>query len=45
MTDEVSVDAYGESERCVGFFTMLEDNLELPFSTFRDEAAEWRTCD
>jgi hypothetical protein len=27
------VDAYGDSEQAGGFFTMLEDNLRLPFST------------
>ena len=27
------MDAYNESEQAVGFFTMIEDNLELPFQT------------
>lgn len=27
------MDAYGESEQAVGFYTMIEDNLELPFQT------------
>jgi len=27
------VDAYGESEQILGFYTMLEDNLALPFKT------------
>ena len=27
------MDAYGESEQAVGFFTMIEDNLRLPFQT------------
>jgi len=31
MIEEAIVDAYGESEQIVGFYTMLEDNLEVPF--------------
>ena len=31
MIEEAIVDAYGESEQRVGFFTMLEDNLATPF--------------
>ena len=27
------MDAYGESEQTVGFYTMLEDRLALPFKT------------
>ena len=33
MIDEEIVDAYGESEQTVGFYTMLEDNLQVPFRT------------
>ncbi len=33
MIEEAIVDAYGESEQIVGFYTMLEDNLEVPFKT------------
>lgn len=33
LIDEAIVDAYNESEQRVGFFTMLEDNLALPFET------------
>ena len=33
MMDEALVDAYGESEQMVGFYTMLEDNLVVPFET------------
>jgi hypothetical protein len=33
MIEEAIVDAYGESEQIVGFYTMLEDNLALPFKT------------
>jgi len=33
MIEEVTVDAYGESEQTVGFFTLLEERLELPFKT------------
>ncbi|MDA2931105.1 calcium-binding protein [Acidobacteria bacterium AH-259-O06] len=31
MVEEAVVDAYGESEQITAFFTMLEDNLALPF--------------
>jgi hypothetical protein len=31
MIAEAVVDAYGESEQIVGFYTMLEDNLVVPF--------------
>jgi hypothetical protein len=33
LIEEAIVDAYGESEQCVGFFTMLEEQLALPFTT------------
>lgn len=33
MIKEATVDAYGESEQTVGFFTLLEDRLKLPFTT------------
>src|SRR5881628_2568894 len=33
MIKEATVDAYGESEQIVGFFTLLEDHLKLPFKT------------
>ena len=33
LIEEAIVDAYGESEQTVGFYTMLEDNLSLPFET------------
>ncbi len=33
MIEEAIVDAYGESEQTVGFYTMLEDNLKVPFQT------------
>ena len=29
----VEDDAYGDDEQRVGFFTMMEDNLKLPFET------------
>lgn len=31
MIEEATVDAYGDSEQATGWFTMLADNLELPF--------------
>lgn len=33
MIEEVTVDAYGESEQLVGFYTMIEDHLAFPFET------------
>jgi len=33
LIEEAIVDAYGESEQRVGFLTMLEENLALPFVT------------
>jgi hypothetical protein len=33
MIEEATVDAYGDSEQTTGFFTMLEDNLAVPFET------------
>jgi hypothetical protein len=33
MIEEATVDAYGESEQAIGWYTMLEDHLELPFET------------
>jgi hypothetical protein len=33
MIGEATFDAYSESEQAGGFFTMLEDNLALPFET------------
>jgi len=30
---EATVDAYGDSEQCVGFLTMLGESLVLPFET------------
>jgi uncharacterized protein (UPF0262 family) len=33
MVEEAIVDAYGESEQAVGFFSLIEDNLRMPFET------------
>jgi len=33
MIEEATVDAYGESEQAVGFFTLLQERLKLPFKT------------
>jgi len=33
MIEEAIVDAYGESEQTVGFYTLLEENLATPFKT------------
>lgn len=31
LIEEATVDAYGDDEQRVGFFTMLEDHLAVPF--------------
>ena len=33
LIEEATVDAYNESEQRVGFLTMIEENLTLPFTT------------
>ena len=33
VIEAATVDAYDESEQATGWFTMLEENLELPFDT------------
>ena len=33
LVEEATVDAYGESEQATGLYTMIEDNLALPFVT------------
>lgn len=33
MIEEATVDAYGEEEQVVGFFTMFEEHLQMPFQT------------
>jgi hypothetical protein len=33
LVEEATIDAYGESEQRVGFLTMLEDRLAVPFTT------------
>jgi hypothetical protein len=33
LIEEAIVDAYGEPDQTVGFFTMLEDHLAVPFAT------------
>ena len=33
LIEEATIDAYNESEQVVGFLTMMEDNLKLPFET------------
>lgn len=31
MIEEATVDCYNESEQITGFFSMIDDNLEVPF--------------
>ena len=33
MIEEATVDAYDEEEQATGFYTMIDDNLALPFRT------------
>jgi hypothetical protein len=33
LVEEAIVDAYGEDEQLAGFYTMIEENLTLPFTT------------
>ena len=33
LIEEAIIDCYGESEQLVGLYTMIEDNLALPFGT------------
>ncbi|MGA3040654.1 MAG: calcium-binding protein [Bryobacteraceae bacterium] len=33
LVDEATTDAYGESEQAVGFYTMMENDLAIPYST------------
>ncbi len=33
MIEQATVDAYGESEQVTGWFTMIEENLAMPFET------------
>ena len=33
LIEEATVDAYNESEQRVGFLTMIDENLEMPFAT------------
>jgi Calcium binding len=33
MTEQATVDAYSESEQITGWFTMIEENLGVPFET------------
>lgn len=33
LIEEATVDCYNKEEQATGFFTMIEENLELPFAT------------
>jgi hypothetical protein len=33
LVEEATVDCYNESEQATGLYTMIEDNLALPFAT------------
>ena len=32
LVDEATIDCYNESEQAMGFYTMIEENLVLPFT-------------
>jgi hypothetical protein len=34
MVEEVTVDCFNEDEQATGLFTMIEENLEVPFETW-----------
>jgi hypothetical protein len=33
MVEEATVDCYNEDEQATGLFTLIEDNLAVPFAT------------
>jgi len=33
LVEEATIDAYGDEEQLMGFFSMIEENLALPFET------------
>ncbi len=33
LVEEATIDAYGDAEQAAGFYTMMEDDLAMPFST------------
>ncbi len=33
MAEEATIDCYDEAEQLTGFFTMIQDNLAVPFET------------
>jgi len=33
MVEQATLDAYGHSEQIIGWFTMIEENLAVPFET------------
>ncbi|MFP3989300.1 hypothetical protein U9R90_17730 [Streptomyces sp. E11-3] len=33
LIEDATVDAYGEEEQLIGLFTMIEENLAVPFTT------------
>jgi Calcium binding len=33
LIEEATIDTYGDSEQRVGFYTMIDENLALPFET------------
>src|SRR2546428_6853178 len=45
MVEEATVDAYDESEQVTGFYTMFENDLELPFNTVEPASVVNRQSD
>lgn len=33
LVEEATIDAYGDAEQAAGFYTMMENDLAIPFST------------
>jgi hypothetical protein len=44
MIEKATADAYGESEQAAAWFTMIDENLAVPFETTVLEGGHGRTC-
>ena len=42
MIEQATVDAYNESEQITGWFTMIDENLAVPFETIDPQSAAER---
>ncbi|SED14483.1 hypothetical protein SAMN04490239_7004 [Rhodococcus koreensis] len=41
MVAEATIDCYNDSECVTGFYTMLDENLDLPLPAPPPDGAEW----